>query len=98
MMHALEDCLSIMMYSGIHDNIMTNSCVHRNHAVRSILKEGMVVMWYERLYHSGAKSKTLPAMHGQYFSFKCYIGKIMERMIKNVCHYMMIKRIVKYKP
>ena len=37
---ALEDGFSIVMYSGIHDTNMYNSCVHRNHAVRLILNKG----------------------------------------------------------
>ena len=46
MMHALEDGFSIMMYSGIHDTIMLNGCVHRNHAVRLILKKRIGVIWH----------------------------------------------------
>ena len=61
MMHALEDGFSIAMYSGTHDNIMINSCVHINHAVKIILKKGQGVMWHEALYHSGDKSKVVPS-------------------------------------
>ena len=57
MMHALEDGFSIVMYSGTHDTNMYNGCVHRNHAVRLILKKGQGVMWHEALYHSRAKSR-----------------------------------------
>ena len=61
MMHALEDGFSIVMYSGTRENNMTNSCVHRYHAVRLILKKEMGFMWYERLYHSGVKSRVGPS-------------------------------------
>ena len=39
MMHALENVFSIVMYIGTHDTNMFNGCVHRNHAVRLILKK-----------------------------------------------------------
>ena len=48
------------MYSRTHDTNMFNGCVHRNHAIRLILKKGQGVMWHEVLYHSGAKSKKSP--------------------------------------
>ena len=57
MMHALEYGFSIVMYSGTHDTNMFNDCVHRNHAVRLVLKKGKGVMWHEALYHSWAESR-----------------------------------------
>ena len=61
MIHALEDSFIIMMYSVTHDNIMTTGCVHRNHAIKLILRKGMGGMWHERLYQSGAKSRVGPS-------------------------------------
>ena len=40
MIHALEDGFSIVINSDIHDINMFNSCVHRNDAIRLILKKG----------------------------------------------------------
>ena len=57
MMHVLEDGFSIMMYGGTHDTNMFNGCVHRKHAVRLVLNNGIGVMRHESLYHSGAKSR-----------------------------------------
>ena len=60
MMYVLEDGFSIMMYSGTRDTKMFNGCVHKNHAVSLILNKGIGVMWYESLYHSGARSRERP--------------------------------------
>ena len=44
MMYALEEVLSVMMYSCTHETTMWNGCVHKKYAVRLILAKGMVAM------------------------------------------------------
>jgi len=67
MMHSFEEGFSIVLYTGTHSSF-ENTLIHCNHEVRLILVKDMVVIWYERLLHSGAR--TIINAGGEEGSFK----------------------------
>ena len=55
-MHSFEESFSIILYTGTHSSF-ENALIHRNHAIRLIFGNGMVVIWYKKLLHSGSKKR-----------------------------------------
>ena len=52
---------SIVLYSRSHKvNLLSKLCLHKDCAIRLVLRPEMVVIWHEGLYHSGSKSRNTP--------------------------------------
>ena len=57
-MYALDDGLSLVLFSFTHAYSPLKYVIHNSMGVRILLKSGMVLMWNGNLLHSGAKSRT----------------------------------------
>ena len=57
-MYALDDGLSLVLFSFTHAYSPLKYAIHNSMGVRIILKSGMVLIWNGNLLHSGAKSRT----------------------------------------
>ena len=57
MMHSLSQGFSIMLFSATHKTKARRGMLHKPNAVRLVLGPDMVLIWHERTYHCGTRSR-----------------------------------------
>ena len=57
MMHSLSEGYSIKVFSSTHNTKAEEGQLHKKNAVRLVLPPDTILLWHERVYHAGAKSR-----------------------------------------